>query len=101
MAHVFRGPCVFWALALVFRGPKVLDSSSCFQRLRIFLFLLMFSEDHGFFGLCLMFLEDQRFWILAHVFRDLGFLDLGSCFQRTKGFFGFGSCFKRTKGSES
>ena len=45
----------------------------------------MFSEDQGFFGLWLMFSEDQRFRILAHVFKDLGFLDLGSCFQRTKG----------------
>ena len=51
----------------------------------------MFLEDQGFFGLWLMFSEDQRFWILAHVFRDLGFLDLGSCFQSTKGFLGFGS----------
>ena len=45
----------------------------------------MFSKNQGFFGLWLMFSEDQRFRILAHVFRDLGFLDLGSCFQRTKG----------------
>ena len=68
----------FWALAHVFRGPKVLDPGSCFQRPRIL-------------GLWLMFLKDQKFWILAHVFRGLGFLDLGSCFQRTKGFLGFGS----------
>ena len=53
----------------------------------------MFSDDQGFFGLWLMFSEDQRFWILAHVFRGLGFLDLGLCFQRTKGFLDFGSCF--------
>ena len=78
----------FGALAHVFRGPKVLDPDSCFQRPRIL-------------GLWLMFSEDQTFWILAHVFRDLGFLDLGSCFQRTKGFLGFGSCFQRTKGSGS
>ena len=86
----------------------------------------MFSKNQGFFGLWLMFSEDQRFRILAHVFRDLGFLDLGSCFQRTKGFLGLwlmfsedqkfwilahvfkglgfldlGSCFQRTKGSGS
>ena len=52
----------FWILAHVFRGPKVLDPGSCFQRPRIF-------------GLWLMFSEDQRFWILAHVLRDLGFLE--------------------------
>ena len=70
----------FGALSHVFRGPKILDPSSCFQRPRIFGSWLMFSEDQGFFGLWLMFSEDQRFRILAHVFRDLGFLDLGSCF---------------------
>ena len=91
----------FWALAHVFRGPKVLDLGSCFQRPRIFGSWLMFLEDQGFFGFRLMFSEDQRFWILAYVFRSLGFLDLGSCFQRTKGFLGFGSCFQRTKGSGS
>ena len=32
----FGGPRVFWALAHVFRGPKVLDPGSCFQRPRIF-----------------------------------------------------------------
>ena len=81
----------FGALAHVFRGPKVLDPGSCFQRPRIFGSWLMFLEDQGFFGLWLMFSQDQRFWILAHVLRNLGFLDLGSCFQRTKGFSGFGS----------
>ena len=35
----------FWALAHVFRGPKVLDPGSCFQRPRIFRSWLMFSED--------------------------------------------------------
>ena len=79
---------MFWDLANVFRGPKVLDPGSCFQRPRIF-------------GSWLMFSEDRRFWILAHVFRGLGFLDLGSCFSRTKGFLGIGSCFQRTKGSRS
>ena len=101
LAHVFRIARVFWALAHVFRGPKVPDPGSCFQRPRILGLRLMFSEDQGFFGLWLMFSEDQKFWILAHVFRGLGFLDLGSCCQRTKGFLGFGSCFHRTKGSES
>ena len=57
----------------------------------------MFSDNQGFFGLWLMFLEDQRFWILAHVFRDLEFLDLGSCFQRTKGFLGLAHVFKGPK----
>ena len=69
----------------------------------------MFSEDQGFFGLWLMFLEDQTFWILAHVFRGLGFLDLGSCFQGTMGFevlahvfsgpkvLDPGSCFQRPR----
>ena len=99
-------------MANVFRGPKVLDPGSCFQRPRIL-------------GLWLMFSEDQRFWILAHVFRDLGFLDLGhvfrgpmvfralthvfrgpkvldpgSCFQRPR-ILDLGSCFQRTKGSVS
>ena len=91
----------FSNLAYVFRGPKVLNHGSRFERPRIFVSRLMFLEDHGFFGLWLVFSEDQRFWILAHDFRDLGFLDFGSCFQRTKGFLGFGSCFQRTKGSGS
>ena len=101
MAHVFRGPIVFWALAYVFTGPQVLDLGSCFQRPKIFGSRLMFSENKGFFGLWLMFSKDQRFWILSLVFRGLGFLDLGSCYQRTKGFFGFSLCFQRTKGSGS
>ena len=71
-------------MAHVFRGPKVLDPGSCFQRPRIF-------------GSWLMFLEDQRFWILTHVFKDLGFLDLGSCFQRIKGFLGFANVFRGPK----
>ena len=57
----------------------------------------MFSSDQGFFGLWLIFSEDQRFWIPAHVFKDLGFLDLGSCFHGTKGFLGFSSCFQRPR----
>ena len=36
LAHVCRGTRVFWVLAHVFRGPKVLDPGSCFQRPRIF-----------------------------------------------------------------
>ena len=51
---------MFWALAHGFRGPKLLDPGSCFQRPMIF-------------GSWLMFSEDQRFWILAHVFKGLGF----------------------------
>ena len=50
----------FGALAHVFRGPKVPDPGSCFQRPRMFGSWLMFSEDKGFWG-------------------------FGSCFQRTKG----------------
>ena len=73
----------FGALAHVFRGPKVLDPGSCFQRSRIFGSWLMFLEDQRFFGLLLMFSEDQRFWILAHVFRGLGFL-----FSEDQGFLG-------------
>ena len=57
----------FWALAHVFRGSKVLDPASCFQRPSIL-------------GLWLMFLEDQRFWILAHVFIGLGFWILAQVF---------------------
>ena len=36
----------------------LLDLGSCFL------------ENQGFFGLWLLFSEDQRFWILAKVFRD-------------------------------
>ena len=32
LGSCFRGRRVFWTLAHVFRGPKVLDPSSCFQR---------------------------------------------------------------------
>ena len=57
LAHVFRGPKVLdpgscfqrprilGLLAHVFRGPKVLDPGSCFQRPKIFGSRLMFSED--------------------------------------------------------
>ena len=54
LAHVFRGLKFFWALVHVFRGLKVLDPDSCFQRPRIFGSWLMFLEDQGFFGLWLM-----------------------------------------------
>ena len=50
----------FWALAHVFRGPKVLYLGLCFQRPRIFGSWLMFSDDQGFWG-------------------------FDSCFQKTKG----------------
>ena len=53
LAHVFRGLKFFWALVHVFRGLKVLDPDSCFQRPRIFGSWLMFSKDQGFFGLWL------------------------------------------------
>ena len=43
-------------LAHVFRGPKILDPGSCFQRPRIFGSWLMFSEDQGS-GSWLMFSE--------------------------------------------
>ena len=46
----------FWALAHVFRRPKVLDLGSCFQRPRIFGSWLMFSKDQGS-GSWLMFSE--------------------------------------------
>ena len=88
-------------MAYVFRGPKVLDPGSCFQRPKIFGSWLMFSEDQGFFV------------SLAHVFRGPKVLDLGSRFQRPRifgswlmfledqGLLGIGSCFQSTKGSES
>ena len=41
-SHFFRGPRVFWALANIFGGRKVLDPGPCF-------------------------LEEERFWILAQV----------------------------------
>ena len=51
------------------------DSSHVFQRTKRSGSWLMFLEDGGifffFFGLWLMFSENQRFWILAHVFRRL------------------------------
>ena len=95
----------FWALAHVFRGPKIFDPGSCFQRPRIFGSWHMFSEDQRFWILAHDFkdlgffwilayvfrgprvfsvldhvFEFQTFWILAHDFRGLGFLDIGSCF---------------------
>ena len=69
----------------------------------------MFSEDQGFFGLWLMFSEDQRFRILAYVFRGLGFwglahvfrgpkvLDPGSCFQRPRIFGSLAHVFRGPK----
>ena len=72
MAHVFRGPWVFWALAHVFRGTKVLDLGLCFQRPRIFGSWFIFSEDQGFFE------------AFAHVFRGLNVLDPGYFFQRPR-----------------
>ena len=86
----------FGALAHVFRGPKIMDPGSCFQRPRIFCSWLMFSEDQrfwilahvfrglGFRGLAHVFRGPRVFWALAHVFRGLKVLDPGSCFQRPK-----------------
>ena len=105
-------------LVMHFRGPKVLDLGSCFQKTKDFLgFGSSFQRTKGS-GSWLMFSEDQRFWILAHIFKGPKIfwpltqvfkgpkvLDLGSCFQRTKdsgswlmfskdqGFLSFGSCF--------
>ena len=90
----------FWALAHAFRGPKVLDLGSCFQRPRIFGSWLMFSEDQGFLGNWFMFSEDQRFWILAHVSRDLGLLDPGSCFRGPWVFWALAYVFKGPKVSD-
>ena len=67
MAHVFRGPRVFWALAHVFRGLKVPDLGSCFYKPRIFGLGSCFQRTKSFFG-------------------------FGSCFQRIKDS-GSGSCF--------
>ena len=48
LAHIFEGPRVFWALAHVFRGPKVLDPGSCFQRTKVFLgFTSCFQRTNG------------------------------------------------------
>ena len=65
-------------MAHVFRGPKVLDLGSCFQRTKGSGSLPMFSEDLEFwhFGSC--FSEDLGFWDLAHVFRGPKVLDPGS-----------------------
>ena len=100
----------FGALAHVFKGPKVLEPGSCFQRPRIFGSWLIFSEDQGFFGLWLMFSEDQMFWILAHVFRGLRFFGSWLMFSEDQGFFRAlahvfrgpkvldpGSCFQRPR----
>ena len=79
-------------MAHVFRGLKVLDLGSCFQRLKIFGSWLMFSEYQGFFRLWLMFSEDHRFRILAHVFIGLGFWGLALVFRGPK-VLDPGSCF--------
>ena len=57
----------------------------------------MFLEDQGFFGLWLMFSEDQRFWILAHVFRGPNVLDPGSYFKRPR-IFGSWLMFSKDQG---
>ena len=78
---------VFWVSAQVFRGPKVLDPGSYLQRPRTFGSLLMFLKDQVFFGLWLMFSEDQRFWILAHVFRGPRIFRSWLIFSENRGFF--------------
>ena len=67
LAHVFRG-LGFWGLAHVFKGPKVLNPGSYFQR-------------------------TKSFGVLAHVFREPKVPDPGSCFQ-TPRILGLGSCFR-------
>ena len=54
----------------------------------------MFLEDQGFFGLWLMFSEDQRFQILAHVFRGLGFWGLAHVFRGPRVFWASAQVFK-------
>ena len=56
LAHVLRGLRIFLDWAHVFRGPKVLDPSSCFQRPRIFWIL-----EH-------VFRRPRAFCALTHVF---------------------------------
>ena len=85
MALTFRGPRVFWTLAHVFSGPKVLDPGSCFQRLWIFGSWLMFSKDQGFFGAS------------AHVFKGPKVLDPGLYFQRLR-IFGSWLLFSENQG---
>ena len=55
-------------MAYVFRGPKVLDLGSCFQRTK------------GFGALAHVFRGPGVFSVLAHVFRGPNVLDPGSCF---------------------
>ena len=47
----------------------------------------MFLEDQGFFGIWLMFSEDQRFKILAQVFRGIGFFISWLMCSEDQGFF--------------
>ena len=70
-------------MAHVFRGPKVLDLGSCFQRTKDSGSLLMFSEDLEFWHLGSCFSEDLGFLDLAHVFRGPKVWNSGSCFRRT------------------
>ena len=58
----------FGALAHVFRGPKVLDPGSCFQRPRILDLGSCLMRTKGS-GSWLMFSKAYDFWILVHVFR--------------------------------
>ena len=75
----------FGFFAHVFRGPKVLDTSSCFQRLWIFGSWLMFSKDQAFFGAS------------AHVFKGPKVLDPGLYLQRLR-IFGSWLLFSENQG---
>ena len=70
-------------MAHVFRGPKVLDLGSCFQRTKDSGSLLMFSEDLEYWDLGSCFSEDLDFRALVHVLKGPKVLDTGSCFQRS------------------
>ena len=70
-SHFFRGPRVFWALANIFGGRKVLDPGSCFQWMKDFRILAH------------VFLRTKVFRAFAHVFKGPKVLDPSSCFQRT------------------
>ena len=73
----------FGALAHVFKGQKVLDPGSCFQRPRIWILAHVF-RGLGFWGLAHVFRGPRVFWALAHVFRGPKVLDPSSCFQRPR-----------------
>ena len=107
---VFRGPRVFWALAHVFRGQKVLDLGSCFSEVERFWILAQVSKRTKCFlgfGSCLqrakgsgswlIFSENQRFWILAHVFRGPRILGSWLMFFRGPRFWALAHVFRGPK----